>query len=331
MKQIYQTLIFLIIAGFISNNTNAQQKHFIRIDENNDFLNISGHGTDKAYSNGTRIDYFYTRKNNNRSNLLLRLLPRAGSGSEQLYSIGLMQVMVTPNNISSTSFQNGDYAYAGGLFAIYSQRSFNRKKQITLQTDLMLGMRGPASFAAETQKAIHKLINYQVPMGWDMQLKEKVLANIEFTAEKGVLKAGNWLQLNIAGRLSAGTMIDMASLSPTIRIGRLPASDLPLVADRNSTGKQKIFYYLQVTGRQNLQLYNALLEGEPSILSSRAKENNTVSYQTPQLNHALSELILGAGIGNSKLSLHYFQTYSTPYSKGLYNHSVGNLVLYFSL
>lgn len=330
MNKIYQTLIFSIIFVFISYNSNAQQKQIIRIDEQNDFLNISGHATDHAYSNGTRIDFFYTRKSNSRSNPLLRLLPRAGSGSEHLYSIGLMQVMVTPNDLSSSSFQKGDYAYAGGLFAIYSQQSFNRKKQITLQTDLMLGMRGPASLAAETQTGIHKLINNQVPQGWDMQLKEKVLANIEFTAEKGVLKARNWLQLNIAGRLSAGTLIDMVSLSSTLRIGRLPVSGLPLFAGSNSKGKQNVFYYLQVTGRQNLQLYNALLEGKPSI-PSRAEENNTLSYQTPQLNHSLSELILGAGIGNSKLSLHYFQTYSTPYSKGLYNHSVGNLVLYFSL
>lgn len=330
MKQIYQILMFFIIAGFISNNTHAQKQHFIRIDEHNDFLNISGHGTDKAYSNGTRIDYFYTRKNNSRSNLLLRLLPRAGSGSEQLYSIGLMQVMVTPNNIASTSFQNGDYAYAGGLFAVYSQRSFNPKKQITLQTDIMLGVRGPASMAAETQTVIHKLIHYQVPRGWDMQLKAKVLANIEFTAEKAVLKAGNWLQLNIDGRLSAGTFIDMVSLSPTIRIGKLPVSGLPLLADRNSTGKKKMFYYLQVTGRQSLHFYNALLEGKPTI-PSVVKENNTVNYQTPQLNHSLTELMLGAGIGNSRISLHYYQTYSTPYSKGMYKHSVGNLVLYFAL
>jgi hypothetical protein len=167
-------------------------------------------------------------------------------------------------------------------------------------------------------------------MGWDMQLKQKVLANIEFTAEKTVLNAGNWLQLNIAGRLSAGTFIDMVSLSPTIRIGKLPDSGLPLLADRNLTGKQKLFYYLQVTGRQNLQLYNALLEGKPTIPSA-AKENNTIDYQTPQLNHSLTELILGAGIGNSRFSVHYFQTYSTPYSKGLYKHSVGNLVLYFGL
>lgn len=322
--------MFVVIAEFITSITYAQEKYLIRIDEHNDFLNISGKGTDKAYSNGTRIDFFFTRKNDSRSNLLLRMLPRAGSGSQQLYSIGVMQVMVTPNNIASSSFQNGDYAYAGGLFAIYSQQSYNRSKKLTLQTDLMLGIRGPASLAAETQTAIHKLINYQVPMGWNMQLKEKVLANIEFTADKAVFRAGNWMQFNIAGRLSAGTFIDMVSLSPTLRIGKLPVSALPLLKDHNLTGKKSFFYYLQVTGRQNLQLYNALLEGRPTI-SSEAKEDNTVNFETPQLNHSLTELILGAGIGNSRLSLHYFQTYSTPYSKGLYKHSVGNLVLYFAL
>lgn len=328
MNQIYHILMLFIIAGFINNNCYAQQQHFIRIDQHNDLFNLAGNGTDRAYTNGTRIDYFYTRKNKGRSNLRLRLLPRAES--EQLYSIGLMQVIVTPKNIASTSFQNGDYAYAGGLFAVYSQQAFYRKKQITLQTDLMLGMRGPASLAAETQTAIHKLTNSQQPMGWDMQLKEKVLANIEFTAEKGVLNVRNRLVLKIAGRLSAGTLINMATISPTIRIGKLPVFGFPVVKDRNPKRKQNFFYYLQVTGRQNLHLYNALLEGKPTI-PSVTKENDTVNYHTPKLNHSLTEIILGAGIGNSRLSVHYFQTYSTPYSKGMYNHSVGNLVIYFSL
>jgi hypothetical protein len=90
MKQIYHILIFFVITAFIINSNYAQNRQLLRIDLNNDFLNITGNGTDKAYTNGIRIDYFYTRKNNNRSSLLLQLLPRAGSGSNELYSVGLM-------------------------------------------------------------------------------------------------------------------------------------------------------------------------------------------------------------------------------------------------
>src|SRR5580700_2189288 len=75
-----------------------------RIYEDNDFLNARGCGTDDAYTNGTRLDYFYQPKHPSK-NPIDRLLPKAGAHSINTYGWGIMQLMYTPKNITDSAYQ----------------------------------------------------------------------------------------------------------------------------------------------------------------------------------------------------------------------------------
>ena len=66
MKRFYKLLFGTVL--FLSlNNVNAQKAEpakMFKVYEENDFFDVKGHGTDKAYSNGTRLDFFYEKQQN---------------------------------------------------------------------------------------------------------------------------------------------------------------------------------------------------------------------------------------------------------------------------
>src|SRR5579871_6818988 len=81
--------------------------HLLRIYEDNDFINCWGKGTDDAYTNGTRIDYFY--QSHERPHGIDRQMPAAGDSTIDIYGWGVMQIMYTPDNICDAAYQPGDY------------------------------------------------------------------------------------------------------------------------------------------------------------------------------------------------------------------------------
>jgi hypothetical protein len=172
-----------------SDNINT---HMFRLYEDNDFLNIRGKGTDNSYTNGTRFDLFYTKKKQSRF-FIDRLMPKAGDSSINIFSWSLAQLMVTPNDISTTQYQPNDYPYAGALFAAHSLYSYNAERNIVsrLNWSLVFAVR---FLAKQSQTLIHSFIHYQKPMGWDNQLKTYPLFNINFTAETQFLAIGNYLK-----------------------------------------------------------------------------------------------------------------------------------------
>lgn len=61
MKHFYKLFFGLVLLLYL-NDVNAQKAEptkMIRLYEENDFFNLSGHGTDNSYSNGTRLYFFY--------------------------------------------------------------------------------------------------------------------------------------------------------------------------------------------------------------------------------------------------------------------------------
>src|SRR4030095_10899492 len=123
MKRFYKWFFGMISLLYLNdaNAQRAEQAKMFRVYEENDFFNVNGHGTDKSYSNGTRLDFFYEKKTTR--GLLDKFMPKAGDGSKNTFGWSLMQIMVTPKKISATSYLPNDYYYAGALFATHSRYS----------------------------------------------------------------------------------------------------------------------------------------------------------------------------------------------------------------
>jgi len=316
----------------------AQQQEdtrLFRVYEDNDFLNIRGKGTDEAYTNGTRFDLFYT-KNHPSSFVVDRKLPHAGDSSINVFGWSLMQVMFTPQDITKTTFQPDDYAYAGGLFVTHSLYSYNPVKKYSYQTELLLGVMGPMALAGQAQTFVHHLIHYKKPMGWDNQLGDDPLININFTAEKQFASYQKWIEVIGGGQVFYGTAMNGVAVYPMVRIGIMHPYFNGYLS-QYGTAKQKgehkghrVQAYIIVKPEAQVTFTNALLEG--GLFSDNTHDisgKEVVTKPANGLRTIVYSANYGAVVALGNFSMSFIQNSSSPWIKGVYSHEVGNFSMYF--
>lgn len=145
------------------------------------------------------------------------------------YSLG--QDIFTPERIEEHDLIEDDRPYAGWLYGGIGLISENGQQLDNLELDI--GMVGPASLAEQTQTEYHKLIDVQVPEGWDNQLEnepgivlyyERKWRNI-WDAELGDFAMFNNLGLDLTPHLGGalGNVYTYGAGGFTLRFGE----DLP--------------------------------------------------------------------------------------------------------
>ncbi|MCW3118090.1 MAG: lipid deacylase LpxR family protein [Chitinophagaceae bacterium] len=334
-----QFLLYIFLSIFwVKNNISYAQSagkvntHLVRIYEDNDFLNIRGNGTDNSYTNGTRLDFFFTKKKRSRF-FFDRLMPKTGDSSINVFGWSLTQLMVTPNDISTTQYQPNDYPYAGALFITHSLYSYNAARKYSFQTQLVAGIRGPASFARELQTLFHSVIHNDKPMGWDNQLKTYPLLNINFTAEKQLLAIGNFIEVIGGAQVDAGTFLDAFSFYPLIRIGRMAPYFNGYFSQYGSYYKKgrkiKTQFYLVARPASTFVLHNALVHGQRRN-ENENPDNSTEKTSMRRIRHRITDIQFGTVVAHGNFSFSYLQTHSTEYNKGLYHHNWGNFSLSYT-
>lgn len=309
-------------------NADKESTHIFRVYEDNDFLNVRGNGTDNSYTNGLRFDLFYTKKKQSRS-FINHLFPKAGDSSINFFGWSLTQLMVTPNNITVTQNQPDDYPYSGVLYITRSLYSINPIKKFSFQTELLAGIRGPASFAREFQTLVHSIIHYDKPMGWDNQLKTDPILNINFSAEKQLLSLGNFMDVIAGGQLDAGSYLDAFSAYALVRIGKMAPYFNGYFSRYGSFyrkgKKNKTQFYFVVRPENTFVFHNSLVHGE------RMNQNAVVADKGDmrRIRHRIEDIQFGSVVAHGNFSISYLQTHSTEFNRGLYHHNWGNISLYF--
>jgi hypothetical protein len=349
MRHFLQLPVFLLslLLHGISNDVYAQSPPFgkplpdtstrllFRIYDDNDCFNLGGGASDDAYTNGTRIDVFYTLPHPARG-FINKIIPKAGDNSINIYGWGIMQLMVTPNDLDQSAYQPNDYPWSGAFLAARTLYSYNPVKKFDLRTEVLLGMIGPASLASQMQTMIHRVEQYPRPMGWKHQFHDDILLNINFTAEKQLAATGSVLEIIGGSRLCLGTMENSVALYPLIRIGRMHPYFQGTMSQYSSNGsyentrparKWQAYFLLRPEGE--LVVTNALLEG--GVFTGNPNTKNDKGTVPPY--HTLSRMVCsmnyGAVASSGNLSIAFTQTASSAMMKGLYNHSIGNISLYF--
>jgi len=311
--------------------------------EDNDFINARGCGTDDAYTNGTRLDYFYQPRHPSK-NPIDHLLPKAGAHSINTYGWGIMQLMYTPKNITNSAYQPNDYPWSGALVVTHTLYSYNPEKKYDLRTELDLGMIGPASLAEQLQTGFHRLIHYFKPLGWSHQYPNDLLANIDVTAERQLAGNGSTIEWIGGSQLSAGTMMNSLTVFPLVRIGRMNPYFKGLFSQFASTGRNSHHHknwQLYFICRPELQLIltEAVLQGgmftrNPNVKAAEGPAKpQQQSPASDQPYHPINNIVLASNFGAvasiGDFSISFNQNSSTAMMKGLYSHEVGNISLYF--
>ncbi len=309
---------------------NASTKLF-RSYWDNDFFNIRGQGTDESYTNGFRFDLFYEKSKTHRFSPD-RLFPKAGVGSVDATGWGLGQCMMTPRDLSRTEYQPGDYPYAGALAGIRSLYSYNPEKKYSFQTEVMFGVRGPESFAAQTQIFIHRLIGDGRPMGWNNQLGTKLILNINFTFEKQLAHYRNAVEVIGGGQSYTGTLFNGLSTFAMLRIGKMTPYFNGYISQHASGDRATTIK------RYRLEAYGIIRPGAGIVINNEMLGKGTVTpidsqgsiQPPPSVKHWDLTVDYGAFISSGRVSFSFIQKSMSAMLKGLPSHEVGNLSFYYS-
>jgi len=316
--------LFMLICG----TAFAQPDHLFRLYEDNDFINIAGKGTDKGYTNGTRFDYFYRPKAPSRF-FLDKWFPTAGADAVNTFSYSLMQVMLVPKDISKPQPDKNDWPYAGALVISHSMYSSHPDRKQAIQTEITAGVIGPLSLAEQLQTWVHSIIGYTRPRGWDKQMPNDVLLNINVQAEKMIWQPGRALELMGGGQVQAGTMLDGASLHLLLRTGNMrPYFDSYFDQFASARGRgRRLQYYLFVKPAIQWWTFNALLQGGIFSGKSRYYAGIDSKGQSPSLKNITGTVDIGIVLVMGNVSLSVIQKELSPLIHQVADQAIGNISL----
>ncbi len=148
--------------------------------------------TDQNYTHGCGVawisgDFAADRKAPFPTRPFFNLLSLMGTGGgSRNISLSLRQNIYTPENIDETRLIRYDQPYAGVTFFPIGFHEKNFSNMNSLELDI--GMIGPHSYADRSQKKLHELLDSKSPNGWNNQINDEFIVNINFDRRWRLLK-----------------------------------------------------------------------------------------------------------------------------------------------
>ena len=317
----------LLLLIHVSNATAqpVNSKHSLRILWDNDFINVRGDGTDRYYTNGMRIDYFYTKKQ--KAEFLSSLLLNVSDNNSNIYGWGLAQFMFTPKNIAVPDIQYNDRPYAGALYSIHSLQSIDKTKKIKVTSEIRLGVIGPLSFAKETQIWAHGVINYTKPLGWHNQVPNDIILNYNISIEKQMLQPSKKLLLVGIIETFSGTTYNAAGVGFMVRVGKFNDYFDEISVSQTKKNKSQLYVFMKPVAR--VVLSNALLQG--GLLNQISPQSKGYILSKDQIERVVVLYEVGITFKKSKYSMTISQKSIGAEFKGQYTQEYGSLMMQFKL
>ncbi|MBY5992421.1 lipid A deacylase LpxR family protein [Ferrimonas balearica] len=181
-------------------------------------------GSDRDYSSGLFLGYhtphWRTDAAPNWMAGLADWLP--GSDRQSLAgSLRLGQMMWTPEHIEEPLPREGERPYAGLLFLEGGLARYAEDRADRYQ--LLFGTVGPSALAEEGQRFIHFLIGSDEPLGWDSQIEDQLVLNLDYRGDRRLVQSpGQWgrtPEISAVGRLRAGNFQSELAMGALFRWG----------------------------------------------------------------------------------------------------------------
>ena len=214
---------------------------------------------DLGYTNGTKISF---EGKPHVKGALKYLLPYEPQNNQ--YSI--FQFIYTPDDLKATEPLPEDRPYAGVLGFEFLTETVSEDKSHYYATGFQLGVRGPSSYAEETQTAVHELIGATIPKGWDNQLPDAPHVNCFYIIKQRLLRTPvSDIVSGVSVSLGSNTQADANVL---LRLGYNLPDYFELVNAPVPMFNSKWSAYLFAGGSATGVLYNATLDAPESTVNS---------------------------------------------------------------
>lgn len=157
--------------------------------ENDVFAN-----TDQNYTHGCGVswissDFLLTGNRWRMSRPFFGFLSLLGSsGQSGNISLNFRQNIYTPGDISTPTPIINDEPYAGLTFFAFGFHAKSSRALSSLELDI--GMVGPHSYADRSQKKVHQWIQDQDPKGWDNQIGDELIVNLNYERRWRMMRQG---------------------------------------------------------------------------------------------------------------------------------------------
>jgi len=232
--------------------------------------------SDGNYSNALFVNYTAQAKD------LPDVVPfLKGSDLNYATSIHFGQKIWTPSDISFIEPQANERPYAGLSYLEFSALGFNLEQ--TYRVSAMVGITGEKSKARRVQTEIHRLLDVNKPQGWDNQIEEEIVYQVNFESEQLLGRADlSFAETDLSTflRLSAGNFQSDIGWGYTLRWGNNLGANFNnlnlhpyrmqgLLLPKNSSG---VIAYL--TGEVFYRLNDITIEGDrPNIVPDTTVEH----------------------------------------------------------
>jgi lipid A 3-O-deacylase len=263
--------------------------------------------TDYYYTNGIILQLFHPAIG---SSPIARALPGLNN-SINYYGISLVQNMYTPLKLEDLQPRIGDRPFAAYLTIGHQRVSLSPLHHQRLQTELVLGVIGPASGGNLAQDLIHT----NTPVGWVNQVENDFIVNYSLRFDQGIYHSRN-IDLAVSGGGQAGTLYDNLTAGFLVRVGRTNDlyNSLFQTTKPEKPFRKRVRYYIGADIRQKLILYDATMQG------GMFNHESPYTLDAGQVKRFVftGTVLLGLGLG--KYSLEAEQVYLGPEFDGGRHH-----------
>jgi hypothetical protein len=251
---------------------------------------------------------------------------------DNLHGWGITQQIFTPVDIKSAEINYNDRPYSGVLYFTHTLISSDSKKNQKLTTTIDAGTIGKYAFAKEVQTAVHSLIGYQKPNGWDNQIATDIILNYGILYERRLFLPSPNLEILGEVQANAGTLSNNFGLGIQFRAGLFSNyfSNYERLTFRSkednklSMRKFQFFFYMKTNGVSVMD--DATLQG-----GFFTHDNSDYIVSKDKIARFYMQYDYGIVLANKRFGLAISQKVRTSDFNGSFAQQVGNLTLYIGL
>jgi|JI8StandDraft_1071087.scaffolds.fasta_scaffold04307_4 hypothetical protein len=166
-------LLLLSLVSNIRSEEKKDTKQILKLGWENDVFLFS----DREYTNGIKLEYGIYEKTYAPSALILlaieSLLPALKNKTQEYSSVSLNQSLYTPINLYASDASYGERPYSA--LALLANTASYTWERSAFSVETAIGQMGPAMQGKYFQERIHLLTNSPIPQGWDSQIPNRTL------------------------------------------------------------------------------------------------------------------------------------------------------------